>query len=232
MGTTDSLSLAIHSTTPAPDCAEPTVALSFMASGSFSAEPRGAQNEFGLIRFDETRHQVFRERRINQRGRMAGRRRGKKADDRFGIDAAEQKDQALSFGGDVLGEIKACVREAPRASASCRCGRHRPPATPRGAGSAEEVRRRRGPNRSLQLWTAIDPSALFPPASYNEAAINPDDLPSHIGREVRGEKQDRVGDILRARRPGPWGFATPGSCVCPRGWLRSSRSGSGPARPR
>ena len=63
----------------------------------------------GSIRFDETRHQPFRERRIDQRGGVAARRRGKKADDRFGIDAAEQKHQALAFGRDGPGEIEARV---------------------------------------------------------------------------------------------------------------------------
>ena len=49
---------------------------------------------------------MFGERRIDQRGRVACRRRGEKTDDRFGIDAAEQKNQALMFGGDCPGEIK------------------------------------------------------------------------------------------------------------------------------
>ena len=50
---------------------------------------------------------MFRKRGIDQRGRMACRRRRKKTDDRFGIDAAEQKDEALLFRGDGLGEIEA-----------------------------------------------------------------------------------------------------------------------------
>ncbi len=76
--------------------------------GQFLGRAARAQDEFRLIRLDKTRHQVFRQRRINQRGRVARRRRRKKTDDRFGIDAAEQKNQALVFRGDRLGEIKAC----------------------------------------------------------------------------------------------------------------------------
>ena len=48
---------------------------------------------------------MFRHRRIDQRGRVTGRRRREKTDDRFGIDSAQQKNQALLFGGDALGEI-------------------------------------------------------------------------------------------------------------------------------
>ena len=50
---------------------------------------------------------MFRKRRINQGGRVASRRRCKKTDDRFGIDAAEQKNHALVFRRDAPGDIKA-----------------------------------------------------------------------------------------------------------------------------
>ena len=69
-GNAETVSLAIHLTTTAPDCAEPTVALSLAASGSFSNEPRGPRIGFRLIRLDQARKHVFGNRGINQRGRM------------------------------------------------------------------------------------------------------------------------------------------------------------------
>ena len=112
------------------------------------------QNEFRLIRLDETRHQMS----SGSEGSISAVAWPAAAAARRPMIVSEltpqsRKTSRLSFGGDALGEIKARSREALRASASCRCDRHRPPATPRGAGSAEEVRRRRGPNRSSQLWT-------------------------------------------------------------------------------
>src|ERR1700733_8742676 len=52
---------------------------------------------------------MLRKRRVNQCGRVAGGRRCKKSNDRFSVNAAEQKDQALGFGRDTLREIKASV---------------------------------------------------------------------------------------------------------------------------
>ena len=76
-------SLAIHSTTPARDCDRAHGCLAVCDGGQFLAEAARAQNEFRLIGLDETRQQVFGERRINQRGRVAGRRRRKKTDRSF-----------------------------------------------------------------------------------------------------------------------------------------------------
>ena len=74
------------------------------------------KDEFRLIGFDKTLHQVFGQRRIDQRSRMAGRGPREKTDDRFRIDAAEQEHEALSFGSDRFGEIKARSRTSSRVS--------------------------------------------------------------------------------------------------------------------
>ena len=69
------------------------------------------KNEFRLIRLDQARKHIFGNQGINQRGRMPCRRCRKKADDRFGIDAAKQKNESLMFRGDGVGEIKARVAQ-------------------------------------------------------------------------------------------------------------------------
>ena len=55
----------------------------------------------------KTPQNVFRRRRIDQRGRVTGRGRGEQSDQGFGIEAAQEKDELLSPGGDLAGKIKA-----------------------------------------------------------------------------------------------------------------------------
>ena len=73
----------------------------------FFAKLARAEDEVRLIRFDETPKNVFRRRRIDQRGRVTGRGRGEQSDHSFRIEAAEQKDELLLPGGDPAGKIKA-----------------------------------------------------------------------------------------------------------------------------
>ena len=76
-------------------------------SAQFFAKIARPEDEVRLVGFDETFQNVFRRRRIDQRGRVTGRGRGKQTDQCFGIEAAEQKDELLLPGGDPAGKIKA-----------------------------------------------------------------------------------------------------------------------------
>ena len=82
-GKDGSLSLAIHSTAPRAEWRRAHGRLVVHGVGECLGGAARPQNEFRLIGFDETRHQAFRQRRIDQRGGVTGRRRCKKADDRF-----------------------------------------------------------------------------------------------------------------------------------------------------
>ena len=76
-------------------------------AAQFLTKAARPENKLRLIRLDQTRQYVFRDRGINQRSRVASRGRGEQTDQCFGIDATEQKNQTLSLGGDFPGEIKA-----------------------------------------------------------------------------------------------------------------------------
>ncbi len=173
-------SLAIHSMTPARLSSELEVPRTVCDGAHFFAKVARPKNDFRLIGLDQTRQHVFGGRGIDQRGRVAGGGRGKQTDQCFGIHATEQKHQTLSLRRRFSLRDRGSRREAPRGSARCRCGRHKSPAPPRAARSAEAVRRRQGRDRSSQLWTRLTHWRFFQPASDNEAAINPDDLPSDI----------------------------------------------------
>ena len=186
-------------------------------SAQLFAKLARAENELRPVGLDQALEPVLRERRIDQRGRVTGRGRGEQADHRFGIGAAEQKDELLSLRGDFAREVKARGASSARVSQTSLRSSRIAGAASRGAigGSRPPQERSRS---FIDVRRNRGPAGAFRGPSYDEAAVNPDDLSRHIGRKVGGEKQDRIGDVLRDCRPGPSRCAIRGFCACPRGW--------------
>ena len=142
------------------------------------------EHDFRPIGLDQALEPVPRERRIDQRGRVTGGGRRKQADHRFGIDAAEQKDQLLSLRGDFFGEGEArgakLLAGQPDVAAIVADRRRR---------LERRDQRKQSAAGRIQIghrvvWQPVRRIAAVrsdPPVEVNdEAAINPDDLPSHI----------------------------------------------------
>ena len=157
-------------------------------SPQFFAKGARPKDELRLIRLDQTLQPVAGEGRIDQRRRVTGRGRGKQTDHRFGIGAAEQKNELFLFRGDRLGEPKAgdanLLAGQPDIAAIVanrrRCLKRRDQRKKPAARRVQIAHRNSLHHTLRRLRPSLILPCCFQGPSNDEATVDPDDLSGYI----------------------------------------------------